>query len=121
MPPELQTARTLYFVSFITNIVFAVGWFFYIFLLGIGTCGFGCLFIFIPIINVVSAVYDFMAYQRLSSLNYPQTFSTLQTAAILEIVSILTVNALSHVFGIITLIQINKEEVKTFLKEKGIY
>jgi hypothetical protein len=42
-------------------------------------------------------------------------------AAIMEIITILSSNIISMVFGIITLSYLNNENVIRFLKEKGIY
>jgi len=64
---------------------------------------------------------DFIAYNKLSSLNKTGTYQTIQIAAILEIVTIVCGNIISMVFGIITLTNLNKEHVKAFLREKGVF
>ncbi|MEO8665727.1 MAG: hypothetical protein ABI462_09545 [Ignavibacteria bacterium] len=120
MPSELQTAKTFFLVSGILNILGFLGWGTSTVIGGIATCGAGCLLGFLPVINVVSLIMDFIAYNKLNNLNQKGTFSTVQTAAILQIVTILTGNIVSFVFGIITLNNLGKEEVKKFLQEKGI-
>ena len=60
---------------------------------------------------------DFIAYNKLNSLNQKGTFSTVQTAAIFQIVTIVTGNVVSFVFGIITISNLSKEEIKNYLTE----
>lgn len=121
MPSELQTAKTFFLVSGILNILGFLGWGTSTIIGGIATCGVGCLVGFLPVINVVSCIMDFIAYNKLNNLNQKGTFSTIQTAAILQIVTIVTGNVVSFIFGIITLNNLSKEEVKKYLKEKEIY
>lgn len=45
----------------------------------------------------------------------------MQFAAIMDIVTVITGNPISMVFGIINLIYLNDEKVKAFLIQKGIY
>ncbi len=121
MPSELQTAKTFFLVSGILNILGFLGWGTSTVIGGIASCGLGCLIGFLPVINVVSCVMDFIAYNKLNSLNQKGTFSTTQTAAIFQIITILTGNIVSFIFGIITLNNLGKPEVKSFLQEKEIY
>lgn len=121
MPSELQTAKTFFLVSGILNILGFLGWGTSTVIGGIATCGAGCLVGFLPVINIVSCIMDFIAYNKLNSLNLKGTFGTVQTAAIFQIVTILTGNIVSFIFGIITLNNLSKEPVKTFLQEKEIY
>ena len=121
MPSDLQTARTFFLVSGILNVLGFLGWGTSTVIGGITTCGVGCLLGFIPAINVISCIMDFIAYNKLNNLNQKGTFSTIQTAAIFQIITILTGNVVSFIFGIITLNNIGKEEIKVFLKEKEIY
>ncbi|MCY7361100.1 MAG: hypothetical protein LH629_03385, partial [Ignavibacteria bacterium] len=88
---------------------------------GIASCGIGCLVGFLPIINVISSVMDFIAYNKINNLNQKGTFNTIQTAAILQIVTIITGNVVSFIFGIIIMSYLNKDSVKTFLNEKEIF
>lgn len=121
MPSDLQSAKTFFLVSGILNILGFLGWGTSTVIGGITTCGAGCLLGFLPVINVVSCVMDFIAYNKLNHLNQKGSFSTVQTAAIFQIITILTGNVVSFVFGIITLNNLGKEEIKNFLKEKEIY
>ena len=79
------------------------------------------LFGIVPIINIVSCILDFMAYNKLNTQTIPGVYKTMQFAAILEIVTILSGNIVSLVFGIINLNNLNNPAVTNYLKEKGIY
>ncbi|MFZ1321006.1 MAG: hypothetical protein WAT71_05575 [Ignavibacteria bacterium] len=121
MTPDLQSAKTFFLVSAIINILGFLGWGTSTVIGGVFTCGLGCLMGFLPIINIVSSIMDFIAYNKLSNLNQKGTYGTVQTAATFQIVTILTGNVVSFIFGIIILNNLSNEENKNFLKEKDIY
>ena len=121
MPSELQTSKTFFLISGIVNILVLLGWGGTTIFTGLVTCGIGCLFGVVPIINIVSCILDFMAYSKLNNLDTPGTYKSLQFASILEIVTILTGNIVSLIFGVINLNNLNSIAVKNFLNEKGIY
>ncbi len=121
MPTELQTSKTFFLISGIVNILVFFGWGGTTLLGGLVTCGIGCLLGIVPLINVVSCILDFLAFNKLNKLNLAGTYSTMQFAAILEIVTILSGNVVSVIFGIMNLMYLNKPEVTSFLQEKGIY
>lgn len=121
IPSEISTAKTFFLISAILNLLFALGMGAYGIGLGLFSCGIGCLILFIPVINIISCIMDFIAYNKLNALNQPGTFNSIQFAAIMEIVTILTGNFISMIFGIITLVNLNNNNVQTYLRERGIY
>lgn len=121
MPSELQSAKSFFLISAIINILGFLGWGTSTVVGGIISCGIGCLVGFLPVVNIISSVMDFIAYNKLNTLNQKGTFSTVQTAAIMQIVTIITGNVVSFIFGIIILSYLNNEENKNFLKEKEIF
>ena len=121
IPSEINTAKTFFLVSAILNILFALGLGTWSFFLGAFSCGIGCIAFIAPIINIVSCVMDFMAYNKLNTLDRTGTLNTMQTAAIWEIVTILTGNVVSMVFGIIILSYIGNPGVRNYLTERKIY
>ncbi len=121
MPSELQTARTFFLVSGIINILAFLGWGTSTIIGGAFSCGLGCIVGVLPVLNIISCILDFIAYNKLNTLNRTGTYSTIQTAAVFQIVTILTGNIVSFVFGIITLNNIGGDSTKTFLQERGIY
>jgi hypothetical protein len=64
---------------------------------------------------------DFIAYSRLNRMDRSGSYSSLQFASIFDIITILTGNAASIAFGIVGIIFLNNEEVKQYMKDKGIY
>lgn len=121
VPSEIQTSKIFFLISAIINILAFLGWGGTTLIGGVVTCGFGCLIGLLPIINVVGCVMDFIAYNKLNKLNVSGTFSTVQFASIIQIITILTGNVVSLIFGIITLQNFSKDTVKNFLQEKEIY
>lgn len=121
MPTELQSARTFFLVSAIINILAFFGWGTSTIIGGIASCGIGCMMGFLPVINLVSCIMDFIAYNKLNSLNQRGTYGTVQTASIFQIITIVTGNIVSFIFGIIIMSYLGKDEIKNYLVEKDIY
>lgn len=121
MPSELQTAKTFFLVSGIINILGFLGWGTSTVIGGAFSCGLGCIVGILPVLNIISSIMDFIAYNKLNTLNRTGTYSTIQTASVFQIVTILTGNVVSFVFGIITLNNIGGDSIKSFLHERGIY
>ncbi|MBS1517019.1 MAG: hypothetical protein JSS91_02940 [Bacteroidetes bacterium] len=121
MTSDLQSAKTFFLVSAIINILGFLGWGTSTVIGGAFTCGLGCLMGFLPVINIISSIMDFIAYNKLNTLNQKGTYSTIQTASVFQIITILTGNVVSFVFGILIMNYIGKEENINFLKEKEIY
>jgi hypothetical protein len=125
MPSQLKTVKTFFLTSGIVNILILLGWSGGSLIGGLAgsvfTCGLSCLLVFVPLINIAAYIMDFIAYNKLNGLDKTDTFKTIQFAAILDIVSILSGNIISLIFGIITLSYISEPEVSAFLREKEIY
>lgn len=118
---QVNLLKTFALISAILNIIFGIGWIIYTIILGAMTCGIMCLFGLIPAVNIIACIMDFIAYTKLNNQNQTGTFGTVQFAAIFDIITILTGNIASMVFGIMALIFINNTEVKNYFTEKGIY
>src|SRR5437762_5394995 len=101
MPTELNSAKTYFLVSAIFNILILLGWTGTTIFGGLMTCGIGCLFGVFPVINIIAAIMDFISYNKLNSGSRYDTFSTIRFAAIFDIITILTGNIVSCIFGII--------------------
>ncbi|MBM4158812.1 MAG: hypothetical protein FJ216_08555 [Ignavibacteria bacterium] len=121
IPSELETTRTLLMISGIMNILVIAGWIVATFFFGLGTCGIGCVIGVIPIINIVSCIMDFIAYNKVNTLTQSGTYGSINTAAILEIITVVTGNTVSMIFGIIILNYLAKDNIKSFLQQRGIY
>jgi len=121
MPSEVNLAKTFFLISGILNAVFGAGWIVYTIIFGLFTCGIGCLFGFLPVINILTSVLDFIAYTRLNNLDKTGTYNSIQFASIFDIITFITGNPVSGIFGIINIVNLNKDEFKNFLVERGIY
>ena len=118
---QLNLLRIFFLISGILNIAYALGWSGYTFIGGLITCGLGCLFGALPIINVIACVMDFISYSRLSRMDRSGTYSTLQFTSIFDIITILTGNFFSMIAGILGLVFISNPEVTEYMKNKKIY
>jgi len=121
MPSDVNLTKTFFLISGILNAVFGAGWIVYTLIFGLFTCGIGCLFGVLPVVNVISCVLDFIAYTRLNNLDRGGTYSSIQFASIFDIITFITGNPVSGIFGIINIVNMNKDEFKNFLVERGIY
>jgi hypothetical protein len=121
MNEQLNLIKIFSLISAILNILFALGWIFYTIFAGVITCGIACLFGIIPVINIIACIMDFISYTKLNNLNQSGTFSTVQFAAIFDIITFLSGNIASMIFGIIAIIYLNNPETKNYLVQKGIY
>ena len=121
MPSQISTSKIFFLISGIVNIGYALVLGIYAAVTGLFSCGIGCFLFIIPIVNIVACVMDFISYNKLNTLNQPGTFSSMQFASVVDIVTVITGNPVSMIFGIINLVYLNDERVKSFLVEKGIY
>jgi|SRR4029450_7659084 len=121
MNDQVNQLKIFFLISAILNIIYGIGWIIYTIFGGLITCGIWCIFGAIPVINVIACVMDFVAYTKLNGENKTGTFSSVQFAAIFDIITILSGNLGSMVFGTIALFFLNNNEVKEYLRQKGIY
>jgi polyferredoxin len=118
---KINLMRTFFLISAILNLITAIVWFLYTILGGLVSCGIGCIMGFLPAISIIATVMDFIAYNKLNVQNKTGTYSSVQFAAIFDIISILTGNIVSMVFGILNLMFLNEEETRNYLIQRGIY
>mgnify|MGYP001178244930 CR=1 FL=1 len=118
---QLNLLRIFFLISGILNIGYALGWSGYTLIGGLVSCGLCCILGAIPVFNIIACIMDFISYTRLSRMDRSGTYSTLQFTSVFDIITILTGNIFSMIAGIIGLIFINNEEIKEFMKNKGIY
>lgn len=121
MNEQVNLLKIFALISAILNMIFAVSWIIYTLVGGIITCGIGCIFGVVPVINIIACILDFISYNKLNSQNHSGTFSSVQFAAIFDIITILTGNLASMIFGIIAVVFLNNDEIKNYFSQKGIY
>ena len=118
---QLNTLKTLFLISGILNAICTLVWLGNTILGAVAFCGLGCVIGIFPVINTIACVLDFMVYNRLNKFNKSGTYNTIRFAAIFDIISIVTFNITSLVFGIIALVMIGKPEVQQEMVNRGIY
>lgn len=104
----LSNLRTYYLVSGIANAVAAFLWAFVTFIGGIATCGLGCLLMFLPVINLVVMIFDFVAVSKVSR-PAPGSFSFLRLTAILDMAAFFAIVPL--IMGILSLQLLARPEI----------
>lgn len=125
MPSEINSSKIFFLISAIVNLLILLGWGGSSILggsclLSVG-CPLGCFVGIFSLINLLSCIFDFIAYSKLNNLNQPGTAGTMKNAAVLEIITILTGNVVSLIFGILILQYLNNPNVDNYLKERNIY
>lgn len=110
-PGKIQTITILLLVNGIMNILYA---FSATAAIVLGTLGIGLLCAPLTILPGVLGVFEIIYASNLMA-NPPKAVKNLQTIAILEIVCIITGNAISLIIGIINLVFYNDTEVRAYL------
>jgi hypothetical protein len=122
--PDLERAKIFFLISGIVNLMIMLGWgrsyFFHGFLFHDASwCFFPCLGGFLPLLNLACCIMDFITYSRLNSPS-KGILSSVRTAAILDITSIITGNVISLILGIITLTSLDAANLKESLRERDL-
>jgi len=111
----LKNMKTFYLVSCITNgVVFTIGTI-YVLLVGAMTCGFGCLLIVFPLINLAGMVLDILAMARLSR---PPSASAYGFLRLVSIFDILCWAIVPVIMGILNLTNLAKPEVHAYFHDQ---
>lgn len=121
MPSEINSSKIFFLISAIVNLLILLGWGGTVAIGGLFSCGLGCIFGVLPVFNLVACILDFMAYSKLNNMNQSGTAGTMKNAAIFDIVTIVTGNVVSFIFGILILQYLNNPNVDNYLKERNIY
>ena len=108
----VKNVQTYSLVAGIANAVAAILGVLAVIGVGASTCGVGCLFIVFPIVNVVAAIIDFMAYARMNQPPTPQLYSFVKTSAVFDLVACFALVPL--VMGIMKLQLLGTEEVRQY-------
>jgi len=112
-PGKVQTIAILTLVSGISNIIWMVFMGGSLFLSGLATLGITCLFIPLVIPPIVLGIYEILYATKLLA-NPVKPVKPSQTIAILEIICIMTGNAIPLAAGILALVFYSQEEVKEY-------
>lgn len=119
IPGKLETSKIFFLVSAIVNAIGAIFWFINASAIAVATCGLGCVFYIVPVINIICCVFEFMSYARYNNLSQPGSEKLLKNTAIIEIVTVISGNLVSLVFGILNLNNLNSPEVKEYFQRSN--
>ena len=112
-PGKVQTIAILTLVSGISNIIWMIFMGGSLFLSGLATLGITCLFIPLVIPPIVLGIYEILYATKLLA-NPVKPVKPSQTIAILEIICIMTGNAIPLAAGILALVFYSQLDVKEY-------
>lgn len=118
---NINTMKSFFLISGILNGIAFISWGGYTIISGLVICGLGCIFGILPAISLIASIMDFIAFSKVNSLNKTGTYGSAKFAAIFDIVTILTGNIISMVFGIMCLSYLNDPQMKEYMQQRGIY
>jgi hypothetical protein len=106
----LKNVQTYSLVAGIANAVATILGILAVIGVGVSTFGCGCVFIVFPIISLVVAIIDFIAYSRMNQPPTPQIYSFVKASAVFDCVACFALVPL--VMGIMKLQLLGTEEVR---------
>ena len=112
-PSKVQVMAIGTLVSGCLNAVSAIIWFFNVLMIGLSTLGIGCIFIFVPIVLGVVAVFEILYAMKIM----PTPMKTNQTSKIvpiLQICCIIGCNPIALACGILNIVFANDPEVRAY-------
>lgn len=113
MAGDLQTLRTFYLVSAIVNGIAAIGWALTAVIVGVTTCGFGCIIVVIPIFAGVALYMDVESIRRIDRGLGAGDSSFLLSTAILDIVAGICGSVVPIVFGVLECVWLYRPAIQT--------
>lgn len=116
-PGKIMTMAIVTLVSGCLNAVWAMTSAIYVFVVGLSTCGIGCLFIFVPAFLLLVAILEILYATKLLA-THPKTDHPSVAIPILEILCLLTCNPVALAAGILNLIFSSDPEVKAYFAGK---
>lgn len=113
-PGELGAVKMFFIVSMIVHAMAGLMWL-VVLKAGILACGIGCVLVVVPALLVAAIVFDATAIKKLEEPPSPAAYSTLRTAAILDIISgALSFSVIPFVMGILALLNIQKPQIRQY-------
>jgi hypothetical protein len=76
---------------------------------GVASCGIGCLFFFLPLVNVAVMIFDILAMSKVAQPPSPKTYSFLKMVSIFDLFACFAVVPL--IMGVLNLQILGKPEV----------
>jgi hypothetical protein len=108
----VNNIRTHFLIAAIGNGIAALIGTIWVIVAGAATCGIGCLFFFLPLINVAVMATDLIAMSKVQQPPSPSLYSFLKMASIFDIFACFAIVPL--VMGILNLQVLGKPEIHTY-------
>jgi hypothetical protein len=105
----LHSIKTNYLISSIANGVVFVGGLIFVLVIGVSTCGVGCLLIVFPFLNLGVMILDLIAMGRVLQSPSVSNYSFLKFTSICDIVAFVGIVPL--IMGILNLQNLGKPEI----------
>lgn len=109
-PGKVQAMSIMLLVNGILNVLWGI---IYTFMVVLGTIGIGLLCVPYTILPIILGIFEIVAGTRLMG-NPPRKYN-IKTLAILEIISIITMNFISLTVGILNLVFVSDPETQAYL------
>jgi hypothetical protein len=110
----VQNIRTYTLIAGIANAVATILGIIFVIAAGVSTFGCGCVFIVFPVLHLVAAVVDFVAYSRLGQPPTPAVYGNARTSAIMDLASGFAIVPL--IMGIMKLQLLGTEPVRDYFQ-----
>lgn len=107
-----QNIRTYTLIAAIANTVATILGTVAVIAFGVGTFGCGCILIVFPVLHLLAAIIDFLAYSRLGGPPTAAVYSTAKTSAVMDLASGFAIVPL--IMGIMKLQLLGNEEVRRY-------
>ncbi len=118
-PGKLQAIAIMTLVGGIIAVLASLYGFINVLFIGAMTLGIGCFCIIIPIYELIAGILCIIQGSKLLGSNPDLHYAKTKNTAIMQIICIISLDVLNMTMGIINLVFLNDEEVKTYIRSRG--
>jgi hypothetical protein len=118
-PGKLQAMAIMTLVGGIIATISSIIWGIYAAITAIFTLGIGCICLIGPIYQMVAGILCIIQGSKLLGQNPDPYYAKTKKTAIMQIICIICFDVLNLTLGIISLVFLNDEEVKAYIRSKG--
>tara|TARA_B110000438_G_scaffold282435_1_gene309493 strand:+ start:217 stop:837 length:621 start_codon:yes stop_codon:yes gene_type:complete len=118
-PGKLQAMAIMTLVGGIIATISSIIWGIYAAITAIFTLGIGCICLIGPIYQMVAGILCIIQGSKLLGKNPDPCYAKTKKTAIMQIICIICFDVLNLTLGIISLVFLNDEEVKAYIRSRG--
>ena len=118
-PGKLQAMAIMTLVGGIIATISSVIWGIYAGITAIFTLGIGCICLIGPIYQMVAGILCIIQGSKLLGQNPDPYYAKTKKTAIMQIICIICFDVLNLTLGIVSLVFLNDEEVKAYIRSRG--